>query len=100
MGMNEEKRHYVLEIRERMEARGLYDESLEPAIGVLAGLLCRLDTIRESIAEEGTMLTVVSREGNPRTILNPAGRLRYSVRRRYGSISETSVCPWRSLRGL
>lgn len=72
MGMNEEKRHYVLEIRERMEARGLYDESLEPAIGVLAGLLCRLDTIRESIAEEGTMLTVVSREGNPRTILNPA----------------------------
>ena len=65
MGMNEDKRHYVLEIRERMEARGLYDESLEPAIGVLAGLLCRLDTIRESIAEEGTMLTVVSREGNP-----------------------------------
>ena len=39
MGQIEEKRHYVLEIRERLEARGLYDESLEPAIGVLAGLM-------------------------------------------------------------
>lgn len=72
MGQIEEKRHYVLEIRERLEGRGLYDESLEPAIGVLAGLMYRLDTIRESVAEEGTMLTVVSREGNPRSVLNPA----------------------------
>ena len=61
-----------MELRERLEGRGLYDESLEPAIGVLSGLLCRLETIRKSIDENGTMIEQVSREGNVRQLLNPA----------------------------
>lgn len=66
------RRHYLLEIRERLESRGLYDPSLEPAIGVLAGLLCRLDSIRESIDRDGTMIESITREGNTRMSLNPA----------------------------
>lgn len=67
-----EKKGYILEIRERLEGRGLYDESLEPAISVVAGLLTRLDAVRKSIEEDGTMLEQVSREGNTRRYLNPA----------------------------
>lgn len=67
------KKHYE-ELRQCLEAKGLFDDSLDPAVRTLAGLMERYDKAHAEVGRQ-LLITQTSREDNPRTILNPAAQL-------------------------
>lgn len=65
------KEEYIVELRQSMKARGVYDKSLEPAIGMLASLMAVYDEATGTVTGK-VLITQTSREGDDRAILNPA----------------------------
>lgn len=65
------KTEYVEKIRAALEARGVYDESLDITIGKLAMLYEQFDEASAVVGDE-MVITQKSREGDERQLLNPA----------------------------
>lgn len=66
------KEDYYIILRDAMDERGVYDESLDPAINVLSGIMAAYDKAQESVIKDGLIYTEESREGNIRHVTNPA----------------------------
>lgn len=56
---------------EAMEERGLYDESLDPAIRMLASVMELYEQAHKAVGDE-LLIVQTSREGEKRVIINPA----------------------------
>lgn len=69
----EEKRQQTIfgQLVEAMEERGLYDESLDPAITMLASVMELYEQAHEAVGKE-LLIVQTSREGEKRVIINPA----------------------------
>lgn len=65
------KEEIITMLKDSMEARGVYDVSLNPAIDMLASLMIVYNEAVEAVGADITILQT-SREGDDRTILNPA----------------------------
>lgn len=65
------KEQHLEELRECMKQRGVYDTSLEPAMGMLAELMHTYDGAAAEVNEE-MIVSETSREDDLRRRLNPA----------------------------
>lgn len=68
------KKRYIISL---LKKQGKYSPELSLQVGLVAQLLVRIDALAEEIFSEGysTVSVELSREGNPREMLNPKDRL-------------------------